>query len=44
MLATVKHLLAQKRIVLASSSPRRQELVKSIVRVTAFIISYHKIS
>lgn len=30
MLATVKHLLAQKRIVLASSSPRRQELVKSI--------------
>lgn len=30
MLATVKHLLAQKRIVLASSSPRRQELIKSI--------------
>ncbi|XP_036321537.1 dTTP/UTP pyrophosphatase [Rhagoletis pomonella] len=30
MLAAVKHLLAQKRIVLASSSPRRQELIKSI--------------
>ncbi|XP_011176676.2 dTTP/UTP pyrophosphatase [Zeugodacus cucurbitae] len=30
MLATVKHLLARKRIVLASSSPRRQQLIRSI--------------
>ncbi|XP_054744647.1 dTTP/UTP pyrophosphatase [Anastrepha obliqua] len=30
MLASVKHLLEQKRIILASSSPRRQELIKSI--------------
>uniref|UniRef100_A0A1I8N6M9 Maf-like protein n=1 Tax=Musca domestica TaxID=7370 RepID=A0A1I8N6M9_MUSDO len=30
MLAPIKHLLAQKRIILASGSPRRQELVKSL--------------
>lgn len=32
MLAPIKHLLAKKRIILASGSPRRQELVKSLVR------------
>ncbi|XP_061399038.1 dTTP/UTP pyrophosphatase-like [Musca vetustissima] len=30
MLAPIKHLLATKRIILASGSPRRQELVKSL--------------
>ncbi|XP_055904189.1 dTTP/UTP pyrophosphatase [Eupeodes corollae] len=30
MLAPIKHILATKRIILASGSPRRQELVKTI--------------
>jgi len=31
MLAPIKHLLGNYRIVLASGSPRRQELVKMLV-------------
>lgn len=34
MLAPIQHILAKKRLVLASKSPRRQELLRSLVSQT----------
>lgn len=36
MLAPIKHLLSNYRVVLASGSPRRQELVQLLVNIHTY--------